>query len=516
MTERLLPGKVPWDLVAGHLSGRRPGVRLGPGVGEDAAVVEIGGEFWALASDPVSFTAHDAGRLAVLVNANDVAVRGAQPTFFTAVVMLSPEEATEQRVADILDQIQAECDRVGAALVGGHTEVTPELPHSMVVGTMLGRIPGRAITTSGLRPGDRVGLTRSAGIEGTEILLASFAGRVAELDLPTRPSTSASWRLAVVDESLAMASVEGVSALHDVTEGGIGEAVSEMERAAGVRIVVDPGAVPVHPLTAELCRRLGLDPIGLIGSGAVLVGCADGATDDVERAIERLGVPLTWIGRAEAGDAPAPGPRLPRFPRDEIVRLTRFSRLRGVLFDMDGTLVDSHYDWPAIRAELGMPDGDFINGISARAEPDRSRLWQRLEEIEHQATVNATLVPGAGEAVELLQRRRVPTALVTNNSERNARACLERFGLSFDVVITRDSGMAKPSGAPFLAAAAALGLGCDEILAVGDSRHDLAAALEAGCGVVCVVGDGHRMGHRPADLSFDSVAELLGTLDLLF
>ena len=107
MADRLPPGKVPWDIVADLVSGELPPeVRLGPAAGEDAALVEIGGELWAVASDPVSFTATDAGRLAVIVNANDVAVRGARPRFFLAVGLIAPHEATEQRVRELLSQVR--------------------------------------------------------------------------------------------------------------------------------------------------------------------------------------------------------------------------------------------------------------------------------------------------------------------------------------------------------------------------------------------------------------------------
>jgi hydrogenase expression/formation protein HypE len=515
VTRRLPSGKVPWEVVGDHLSTADAAIRLGPGVGEDAALLDLASGTWALASDPISFTSSDAGRLAVLVNANDVAVRGARPTYFTAVVMVAPDEATEDRVVAILDQIQRACAEVGAVLVGGHTEVTSGLTHSLVVGTMLGRIDHRAVTTGGVAPGDRIGFTRWAGIEGTGIILDSFDDAVCRGLGHRLPGHGPRWQLSVVDEALALAEIPGVNALHDVTEGGVGEAVSEMERAGGVVIAADRDAVPVHPVTADVCTRLGLDPLGLIGSGSLLLACDESASARVETTLSELDVPLTWIGRAEARGVTALA-RLPRFPRDEIVRLERFTSLRGVIFDMDGTLVDSVYDWPSIRIELGMPDGDFINGINGTAEPERSSLWERLEAIEHEATQAATVMPGALEILAELHRRRVPVALVTNNSERNTRACLERFGMEFEAVITRDTGMCKPSGAPFLAAATALGLGPGEILAVGDSRHDLSAAIDAGCGVVCVVGHAHHEGHGPTDLSFPSVSDLLPTVRLVF
>ncbi len=107
MSSLLPPGKVPWDVIADLLSGSLPPeVLLGPAIGEDAALVEIGGELWAVASDPITFTAAEAGRLAVIVNANDVAVRGARPMFFVAVGLIAPAEASEDRVRELLAQIQ--------------------------------------------------------------------------------------------------------------------------------------------------------------------------------------------------------------------------------------------------------------------------------------------------------------------------------------------------------------------------------------------------------------------------
>ena len=91
---RIPEGKVPWERIAKAVQGRLPPeVVLGPAHGEDAALVKLGGELWAVAADPISFSESGAGRLAVLVNANDVVVRGATPQIFLAVVLLSAEQA---------------------------------------------------------------------------------------------------------------------------------------------------------------------------------------------------------------------------------------------------------------------------------------------------------------------------------------------------------------------------------------------------------------------------------------
>jgi len=509
MNGRLPPGKVPWEIVADLLSGELPAeVKLGPAAGEDAALVEIGSELWAVASDPVSFTAADAGRLAVIVNANDVAVRGARPIYFLAVGLIAPHDATEDRVKELLAQVRDTCREIGCTLIGGHTEVTPGLPHSIVVGTMLGRVEGKPLTTGGLREGDLVGMTRSAGLEGTSILLAEHGERLrsvhgTEAFAVSEEVLPGDWLL-VAKEALRAAACEGVTALHDVTEGGVGEALHEIAVASGLAIDVQRQAIPVLAETATICADLGIDPLGLIGSGSLLVGCDERGRSEVEAEFTRQDVPFCWIGRAAASDG-APGSTLPRFPRDELLKAGVMDGIRAVVFDMDGTLVDSTYDWPAIRRHLGVTGASIIDDLNGLPEPDRSRKWAELEEIEKTATENARIHDGAHEVLEVFSSHGLATALVTNNSSANTRRLLARFGLRFDVVLTRDSGLWKPSGAPISEAVTQLGATPADCLGVGDSRYDVIAAREAGLAAVCLVHDGAARHDVDADLSFADI-----------
>ncbi len=406
MKRRLPPGKVPWELVAELVSGELPPeVLLGPAAGEDAALLEIGGELWAVASDPISFTAADAGRLAVIVNANDVAVRGARPQFFLAVVLISPHEAFEERVSELLTQVRDTCEEVGCVLIGGHTEVSPGLLHSVVAGTMLGRVLSRPLTTGGLRDGDLVGMTRQAGLEGTAILISEHGERLRNLHGPdtfakAEEILAGDWLL-VAPLALLAAACTGVTALHDVTEGGVGEALHEMAVASGLSIVARRDEIPVLPETTRICDDLGIDPLGLIGSGSLLVGCGEAGKIEVETAFAESGVPFAWIGRAGTS-AQAPSVNLPRFPRDELLKASAIDGIRAVIFDMDGTLVDSTYDWPAIRQRLEVTGSSIIDDLNALPEPDRSRRWAELESFEDEATDRARLRDGAVELLELL------------------------------------------------------------------------------------------------------------------
>jgi HAD superfamily hydrolase (TIGR01509 family) len=517
MPDRLPPGKVPWELIADLLGGPLPeAVRLGPALGEDAALVEIGGELWALAADPITFTSADAGRLAVVVNANDLAVRGARPRYLLAVGLIAPAEATPTRVRGLLEQVRRGCAELGVALIGGHTEVAPGLAHSVVVGTMLGRVEGRPLTTGGLRAGDLVGMTRSAGLEGTVILLAEHGDRLRSL--PGFPSGSAvgpgeGGELSVVPEALAAAACPQVSALHDVTEGGVGAALHEMAAASGLVIEVARESIPVLPSTAAVCKALGLDPLGLLGSGSLLVGCAAEGASELEAALAGVGVPLSWIGRARSGAVAAA--TLPRFARDELLKAGVMAGIEALIFDMDGTLVASTYDWPAIRRGLGVEGPSIIDALNGLPEPERGRRWSELEAIESRASERAELHDGAVELLELLRRHGLATALVTNNTTANTEPLLARFGLRFDVVLTRDSGLWKPSGAPLVEAARRLGVAPPSCLGVGDSHYDLLAARDAGLAAVCMLHDGAGRHDGEAELAFTDIPAFIRYLKLV-
>lgn len=206
------------------------------------------------------------------------------------------------------------------------------------------------------------------------------------------------------------------------------------------------------------------------------------------------------------------GSTVARFPRDEISETCLPEGLEAVIFDLDGTLVDSRYDWPAIRAELGIAATSLIDALNGLDSPQREAKWRRLAEIERRATGSATVREGAAELLVFLRQRGLWTALVTNNSAENTASLLRRFGLAFDLVLTRDDGLWKPSGAPVAEAARRLGVAPERCLMVGDSHVDVAAAREAGCGRLVILHDDG--GGLEADLKFPDIGEFLRYLKL--
>jgi len=163
--------------------------------------------------------------------------------------------------------------------------------------------------------------------------------------------------------------------------------------------------------------------------------------------------------------------------------------IRGVIFDLDGTLFEADYDWPAIKRDLGVSraDGSILDHLRTLPPEEARRKRELLESIEDSATRTGHLKAGARDLIADLRRRGMRLALVTNNRASNANDVLERYQLAFDVVLTRDDGWHKPSGEPLLQAARRLGLAPGELVAVGDNEFDLRAARSAGVALAVIV-----------------------------
>jgi HAD superfamily hydrolase (TIGR01509 family) len=154
--------------------------------------------------------------------------------------------------------------------------------------------------------------------------------------------------------------------------------------------------------------------------------------------------------------------------------------IKGILFDMDGTVVDVPYDWKRIKQELQTKGEPILSHIQNLEEPERSEKWKILERYEEEATARATLKEGMEKFLVFLKEKGIKTALVTNNSRKNVDFLLNKFRLRFDLVLSREAGLWKPSGAPFLFVLENLGLEKEECCVVGDSHFDVKAAGDAG------------------------------------
>ena len=299
---KLPPGKIPIDVlkevVLRNLGAERKEVVLGPSAGIDGAVVEVESKSVIVSMDPISGALERIGWLVVNVNANDVATFGVEPMFFLSCILL-PEGAERRSVETISVQMNEAARNLGIAIVGGHCETTPGLAHSIVVGCMMGITEkGKYVTAGGAKVGDKLLLTKSAGIEGTAIL-ASDREKQLRKSLSAQELTRAKsfyTRISVVKDAVTAFRTGAVHAMHDPTEGGIAGAIHEMADASGLGVRVLEEKIRIQPETMKICKFYQIDPLQLIASGSLLIAAKPDSTDKITKALTKEGIPSEIIG----------------------------------------------------------------------------------------------------------------------------------------------------------------------------------------------------------------------------
>lgn len=280
---------------------RREEVLLGAGVGEDCAAMQLKpGEIFVLSTDPITGTVKDIGTLAIQITVNDLASSGAEPVGVLLTVLL-PESVEEADIREMMSQVEEACGKVGIQVMGGHTEVTRAVNQPVISVTGVGKVQeGCLVSTAGAKPGQELLVTKWIGIEGTSIIAKEKEAELKKRFPADFIETAKHFDqyLSVLPEA-GIAAEFGVSAMHDVTEGGIYGALWEMAEASNVGLEVDLKAIPVRQETVEICEHFGLNPYYLISSGCMLMA-ADHGYELADR-LREAGIPAAVIGRATEG-----------------------------------------------------------------------------------------------------------------------------------------------------------------------------------------------------------------------
>ena len=299
---RLPMGKIPPEVLKNavyrYLGAENSDVILGPALGVDGAVVKVGDKVLISSMDPITGAEQRIGWLAVNVNANDVATFGVRPTFFSSCLLL-PEKSSERTVEEICRQIDSAAKKLGIAVIGGHSEVTPELQRPIIVGCALAVTePGKYVTSAGSKPGNKLILTKAAGLEGTAVLAnEKFEALKNKLDGSLLNSAMSFYdMISVVEDAVLAYSFGGVTAMHDPTEGGVAGGIHELADAAGLGVKIYKNKIHVRPETMEICRFFKIDPLQLISSGALLISANPESAEEIVSELSKHGVKAAVIG----------------------------------------------------------------------------------------------------------------------------------------------------------------------------------------------------------------------------
>lgn len=281
---------------------KRPEVLVGASVGEDCAALKLEeDELFVLSVDPITGTSKDTGSLAVHVTMNDIASAGAQPVGIMISALL-PESVEEPELREMMHQIDEACAKLKIQTMGGHTEITRAVNQPIITVTGVGKVKnGKMVTTGGAKPGQDFVVTKWIGLEGTSIIAKEKEEELLKRFSPSFIETAKGYDrfLSVVPEA-ATAVKSGVSAMHDVTEGGIFGALWEMAEASGVGLEIDIKKIPVKQETIEICNYFDINPYELISSGSMLIAADNGY--DLVRELEKEGIHSAVVGKATEGN----------------------------------------------------------------------------------------------------------------------------------------------------------------------------------------------------------------------
>ena len=235
---------------------------------------------------------------------NNLATSGAEAVG-VMITLLLPENFKESRLIELNGQIEEVCQQLNIQVMGGHTEVTVAVNEPVFSVTAIGKVKEHELRHARDAKADQdIVMSKWIGMEGSvaivsakeKELLERFPKAMIDKIKKLLPCCS-------VTTEAALAVKSGVSAMHDVSSGGIYGALYELSEAAGVGLEIDLRAIPICQETVEICEYLGLNPYYLKSGGSILMVCDHG--QELVRILEKEGIHAAVIGRTTSANAKA-------------------------------------------------------------------------------------------------------------------------------------------------------------------------------------------------------------------
>ncbi|ERM80970.1 hypothetical protein P872_11730 [Rhodonellum psychrophilum GCM71 = DSM 17998] len=305
-------GKIDQSLIAGVIAQQcgksRKEVLTGPQFGVDVSVVALpGGMAMAATSDPLSLIPslglEKSAWLSVHLAANDIATTGFAPMYGQFVLNL-PGTFSKEDFGSYWGHVHRFSEEIGLAITGGHTGFIAD-QHSTIAGgvTLFTIAPAEQVLTSkkaGI--GDAILVTKECAISSAAILALSFPETViAAYGKEVHESACALfYQTSSLPDALAAISGESgraeVTAMHDVTEGGVLGAIYEMASASGHGARVDKGKIPLGEVTGKICSLFSIDPYHSVGAGAMIITCKPMHAAAVMERLHLAGIACSCVG----------------------------------------------------------------------------------------------------------------------------------------------------------------------------------------------------------------------------
>lgn len=299
-------GKLPENVlirsVLKQVKHRREEVLIGPAVGQDCASMVIAeDEALVMSSDPITGTVKDLGSHSIHITANDLAAAGAEPVGIMLTIMV-PDTVDEAQIRTIVQDAEKACCELNMEVMGGHTEITNVVRQPLVCVTGVGKIKKSRLTAvTQIKPEQDIVITKWIGLEATAILAKEKEEELRNRFPACIVDTAKEFDtlLSVVPES-RIAVAHGVTAMHDITEGGVFGALWEMVNGAGLGLEADLMKIPIRQETVEICEYFGVNPYQIMSSGSMMIATDEGY--ELVRKLEKAGIHAAVVGRTNSGN----------------------------------------------------------------------------------------------------------------------------------------------------------------------------------------------------------------------
>jgi len=295
------------ELIYPRLGAKSDRILVGPQHGVDVAIVEIGGKAVSFTTDPVfivpEYGWERAAWFAIHILVSDSVTSGLKPKYLTIDLNL-PMEMTREQLEVMWEVIHRECEKMGIAVVTGHTARYENCHYPMVGGATVVGIGelDEYVTPRFCKAGDKIIITKGPAIEATGIFAAMFP-KVIEKEYGVELSQKAEkifYKMSVVEDALTAVGVgvreNGVTAMHDATECGIWGALYEVAQASGLGVRIEKEKIVVEEGVEEVCRLFGIDPYASISEGTLIIACREHKAQEIVKALARKKIKSSIVG----------------------------------------------------------------------------------------------------------------------------------------------------------------------------------------------------------------------------
>lgn len=293
------------EIIKTYVGVRKKQTILSSKIGEDTCIIDLklfDDDIMMISSDPITFTSKNIGKLAVIINTNDIYASGGIGYGIILNVLIPPSKSFED-FRSVMEDIHKECVVHGIEILGGHTEVTDVVNDIVVSVTIIGTSKSEEVVrTCCSNEGDLIFLTKTLGIEGTSILFDKFQSELLEILSYDEIKEIDKFREMIsIKEECEVLKGFKISSMHDVTEGGLIGSLFEMSISSNKGFRIFKRDVKVHKVTKKICDYLNKDVFHLISSGNLIFTCDPKYKKEIEDIFKERDLECFLIGEVIEG-----------------------------------------------------------------------------------------------------------------------------------------------------------------------------------------------------------------------